>query len=211
MAINQERVNQVCEAMDAEGKAPTLAAVREALGEGSFSTLARMVKVWKAGRVDVEPVAMAVEVPEAVAAAGARMAAMVWAEAERLAGERLAGERADMEASKAEMAAELEAAYQELEQVSAAERMKEKQLAEMDVQLSQLRWELAEQYKAVQAYQVELASMSGELAAYRTMAAKLDAGQADKPKKAGPARKKAAPKVEDSEAVKDTKTRPLEI
>jgi len=210
MAINQARVNAVCEAMDAEGKAPTLAAVREALGEGSFSTLARMVKVWKAGRVDVEPVAVAVEVPEAVQAAGARLAAMVWAEAERLAGERLAGERTDMEASKAEMAAELEAAYLELEQVSTSERTKEKQLAEMDVQLSQLRWELSEQYKAVQAHQVELASMNGELAAYRAMASKLDAGQADKPKKAGTGRKKAAPKGE-AETVQDTKTRPLEI
>lgn len=210
MAINQDRVNQVCEAMDAEGKAPTLAAVREALGEGSFSTLARMVKVWKAGRVDVEPVAVAVEVPEAVQAAGARMAAMVWAEAERLAVERLAGERADMEASKAEMTAELETAYQEMEDAVSANRKMSKQIGEMDIQLAQLRWELAEQYKAVQAYQVELASMNGELAAYRAMASKLDASQADKPKKAGPGRKKAAPKGE-AETVQDTKTRPLEI
>lgn len=210
MAINQDRVNQVCEAMDAEGKAPTLAAVREALGEGSFSTLARMVKVWKAGRVDVEPVAVAVEVPEAVQAAGARLAAMVWAEAERLAVERLAGERADMEASKAEMAAELEESYKEMEDAVSANRKMSKQIGEMDMQLAQLRWELAEQYKAVQAYQVDLASMNGELAAYRAMASKLDTGQADKPKKAGPGRKKAAPKVE-AETVQDTKTRPLEI
>lgn len=210
MAINQERVNVVCEAMDDDGKAPTLAAVREALGEGSFSTLARMVKVWKAGRVDVEPVAVAVEVPEAVQAAGARLAAMVWAEAERLAVERLAGERADMEASKAEMAAELEESYKEMEDAVSANRKMSKQIGEMDMQLAQLRWELAEQYKAVQAYQVELASMNGELAAYRAMASKLDAVQADKPKKAGPGRKKAAPKVE-AETVQDTKTRPLEI
>lgn len=210
MAINQERVNVVCEALDAEGKAPTLAGVREALGEGSFSTLARMVKVWKAGRVDVEPVAVAVDVPEAVQAAGGRLVAMVWAEAERLAVERLAGERADMEAGKAEMAAELEAAYEELEQVSTSARSKEKQLEEVDKQLSQLRWELAEQYKAIQAYQVELAAMSGELGAYRAMVNRLDAGQAEKPKKAGPGRKKAAPKVE-AETVQETKTRPLEI
>lgn len=210
MAINQERVNAVCEAMDAEGKAPTLAAVREALGEGSFSTLARMVKVWKAGRVDVEPVAVAVEVPEAVQAAGARMVAMVWAEAERLAVERLAGERAEMEASKAELAGELEESYKEMEDAVSANRKMSKQIGEMDMQLAQLRWELAEQYKAVQAYQVELASMNGELAAYRAMASKLDAGLADKPKKAGPGRKKAAPKVE-AETVQDTKTRPLEI
>ena len=210
MAINQERVNVVCEAMDADGKAPTLAAVREALGEGSFSTLARMVKVWKAGRVDVEPVAVAVEVPEAVQAAGARMAAMVWAEAERLAAERLAAERADMEASKAEMAAELETAYQEMEQVITSERNKHRELEKMGVELSQRSWDLTERCKEVQALQIELAAMRGELEGYRAVIAKINPGNAGQTeKKPAPGRKKAA-KIEPGYEV-DTKTKPLEI
>ncbi|MDO9482956.1 MAG: DNA-binding protein [Hydrogenophaga sp.] len=208
MAINQERVNQVCEAMDAEGKAPTLAAVREALGEGSFSTLARMVKVWKAGRVDVEPVAVAVEVPEAVQAAGARMAAMVWAEAERLAGERLAGERADMEAGKAEMAAELAQVYAEMENMQELLIQKQNLTHAMAGREQAAEDRAVKAEREVQALKVELAALRGELDAYRAMMAKLQPVDVAKDQKA-PGRKKAV--KDEPETVQDTKTRPLEI
>lgn len=116
MAVNQERVNSVCDELAKEGKKPTLAAVRDSLGEGSFSTLAKMVRDWKAGRGDVAGVdVVAVSVPDVVATAGGKLLAEVWALAEKAAGERLAAERADMEAAKGEMGVELEAAYAEME------------------------------------------------------------------------------------------------
>ena len=79
MAVNQERVNVVCDELANAGKGATLAAVRDALGEGSFSTLGPMVRTWKAGRAEVKKDGVAVVVPEAVQAVGGRLLGEVWA------------------------------------------------------------------------------------------------------------------------------------
>lgn len=47
MAIKQHQVNRICDTLKAAGKKPTLAAVREEAGTGSFSTIGPMIKVWQ--------------------------------------------------------------------------------------------------------------------------------------------------------------------
>lgn len=116
MAVNQEKVNAACEALNAEGKSPTLAAVREALGEGSYSSLAKMVKVWRITQADAEPVTPGIEVPDSVQELADRMAAGIWAEAEKMANARLEADREKFDQEKREMTEEMEEAYRTAEQ-----------------------------------------------------------------------------------------------
>ena len=50
MAITRERIFEVAEAMDAAGQVPTLAAVRKAIGGGSFTTISEAMTEWKANK-----------------------------------------------------------------------------------------------------------------------------------------------------------------
>lgn len=205
MAVNQERVNAVCEALDAGGKAPTLAAVREELGEGSFSTLARMVRVWKAARVETAPEAE-VELPESVQTAGMRMLGAVWAEAEKMAIERLNTEKASMESARAEMSAELESAYAEMDAIR-AELAEVRQVAIEHAGRMLAAEKAAETLKAdCQQLQVSLAASRSEAEAYKSMLKELAPAKAEAKK---PAAKKASRQKKEPEAVVDTLTQPL--
>lgn len=213
MAVNQESVNATCEKLVQAGQKPTLAAVRDSLGEGSFSTLAKMVRDWRAGRGDVTGVeVVAVSVPDVVATAGGKLLAEVWALAEKMAGERLAAERAAMEAAKAEMGGELEAAYAEMEALR-------EQLAKVraDVELMTEREKAAftmmqEREEAHQAIRVQLSAASAEAAAYRLAIEKfnpVDPGQA--PKKPAPGKKAGRAIEKSNNEPADTKTKSLEL
>jgi hypothetical protein len=156
MAVNQERVNVVCDELANAGKGATLAAVRDALGEGSFSTLGPMVRTWKAGRAEVKKDGVAVVVPVAVQAVGGRLLGEVWAMAEQMAAQKLESEQAKTEAARAEMGAELEAAYAGLESLR------------IELETARGRLEALEQAQAeAQALRVDVAAARAEAAAYK--------------------------------------------
>lgn len=178
MAVNQERVNVVCNELAEGGKKATLAAVREALGEGSFSTIGPMVQAWKAGRGNVvaggATGASAVVVPDPIQAVGGKLMAEVWAMAEHLAAERLANERAAMEAARAEMAAEIEAAYSEME---ALREQLAKARQETEIETSAVRYlrdENKGMEKEAQALRIELAAAKAEAGAYKMAINKIN-------------------------------------
>lgn len=211
MAVNQERVNVVCNELASGGKKPTLAAVRDALGEGSYSTIGPMIQKWKAGRGEVAGGdVVAVSVPDAIQAAGGRMMAEVWAMAERLAAERLAAERAAMDAERAEVAAELEAAYSEMETLR-------EQLAkahqETEIETSAVRYlrdENKGMEKEAQALRVELAAAKAEAGAFKLAIEKInpvEPGQA--PKKPAPGKKAGRAIAKSNAGPVDTQTAPL--
>lgn len=214
MAINQERVNVVCNELAEAGQKVTLAAVREALREGSFSTIGPMVQRWKAGRGDVVASgatgAGAVVVPDAIQAAGGRMMAEVWAIAERMAAERLAAERAAMDAERATRAAELEAAYGDLESLreelaaekalvqEAAERVK---AAESTARETEARW---------QKTCLSLERATAEAAAYKLAIEKFTPhALQQQPKKPAPGKKAGRPIAKSNAGPVDTRTAPL--
>lgn len=77
MAITEEKVHQVADELDREGINPTLQALRERLGGGSFSTLSAYKKSWtekrKASvRTPIEPT------PPEVAEKGEKAAEAIW-------------------------------------------------------------------------------------------------------------------------------------
>lgn len=211
MAVNQERVNVVCNELANAGKKPTLAAVRDAMGEGSYSTIGPMIQKWKAGRGEIAGGdVVAVSVPDALQLAGGRMLAEVWAMAERLAAERLAAERAAMDAERAEVAAELEAAYAEMETLR-------EQLAKVraDMELMTEREKAAftmmqEREDAYQATKVQLSAASAEAAAYRLAIEKFNPQVfKEQPKKPAPNKKTGKAIEKGNDAVIDTYTKPL--
>lgn len=99
---NQTQTQKVHAAADAlaaaDGKRPTLAAIREALGGGSFTTISEAMKSWQ-GRhaAPAEPDTT----PETVSRAGAELAASLWKQAKALADEQLKAERAALDESRA--------------------------------------------------------------------------------------------------------------
>lgn len=213
MAVNQESVNATCEKLVQAGQKPTLAAVRDSLGEGSFSTLAKMVRDWKAGRGDVAGVeVVAVSVPDVVATAGGKLLAEVWALAEKAAGERLAAERAEMEAAKAEMGGELEAAYAEME---ALREQLAKAHQETEIETSAvkfLREENKKMEKEMKEMEISLAGARGEAWAFKMAIEKINPQvNQEQPKKPAPGKKTGRAIGKSNTEPAETKTTPLAL
>lgn len=205
MAVNQERVNAVCDELAQAGKKATLAAVRDALGEGSFSTIGPMVQNWKAGRGDVAADAGAVVVPDAVLAMGGKLIADVWTLAERLAAERLAAERTSMATAREEMGAELAQAYADMETLR-EELAQANEKAKASGDLSIMAGE------KVVSLKIELAAAKAEASAYKVAIDKFNPQvNQEQPKKPVSAKKTGKAIAKTNEGPIDTRTAPLSL
>lgn len=208
MAINQEQVSEACEELTAEGVKPTLAAVRELLGEGSYSTLGRMVQAWRTKGVAVAPTVAATQIPGTLQALGERFMQEVWALADRLASERLKSEREELAKEKAQMADELASAYAELEEQRLQVTLTEHHLEDEKIKVAHLKTEMSVIGGEMADLLIVVREAKAEAAAYRlAIEAFKPEGKAEavpsKPAKKG---KAGAPEVLDST---DTKTQPL--
>ena len=129
MAISIEDVYSVADRLAESGQQPTLAAVRSALGGGSFTTISEAMKSWRAmQQAAATPVREAAPTP--VMERLNQLGADVWAVAISMANDRLTKEREAFESAKADMelahkeaaeladqmAAELESMRKQLEQ-----------------------------------------------------------------------------------------------
>jgi len=63
MAITRDQVFEAAEALVGNGEEPTYITVRERLGSGSFSTISKYLREWKAAGKGKEEGAAHVEVP----------------------------------------------------------------------------------------------------------------------------------------------------
>ncbi|MBK3779964.1 hypothetical protein G3A43_06825 [Paraburkholderia aspalathi] len=96
MALTQEQIFAAADEIDARGQAPTLTAVRQAVGGGSFTTISEAMAVWRARR-EARKTGSAEPVPDALSAALGEFGQSVWAAAVDLAQARLASEREKLE------------------------------------------------------------------------------------------------------------------
>lgn len=213
MAVNQVRVNAVCKELAEAGKKATLAAVREALGEGSYSTIGPMIQKWKAGRGEVAGNdAVAVSVPDVVATAGGKLLAEVWALAERAAGERLAAERAEMNAERAAMAAELETAYGELESLREELGQAKSKITEMAEINKKAGDQLMEAAKAMNDLRVLASEARAEAGAYKLAIEKINPQVfQEQPKQPAPGKKAGRAIAKSNAGPVDTLTAPLVV
>lgn len=180
MAITTTDIHAAADKIAAEGQQPTLAAVRAALGGGSFTTISEAMKSWKAAQ-QAAAVPVREAAPEAVAERAAALAAEVWGVAQAIAGERLAHEREALEAARKDLeqqqreaaeladqlAAELDAARAQIEQQAQALRQAEGQAA----QLAAAQAALTEAQKRADGLGVLLEQERAELKAARAEAA----------------------------------------
>ena len=118
MAISKKRIFDAADALDAAGQRPTLAALRKAVGGGSFTTISEAMKEWWAGRALREAPARE-PAPAVVGERLGEVAGEIWALALQVANERLAGEREAFDAARVQAELEKQEAVELADAVSA--------------------------------------------------------------------------------------------
>ena len=198
--IKKEQVYNAAAELREEGIAPTVQAVRERIGSGSFSTINTHLAKWKAENAAQGPADIPA-MPEKVQEAFTR----IWATAARSAQEdvetqreALEAMRREMDKERAEMAAEiqrLESALEEArgraEQLETALSTERQAGEEKEQQLTELRIEgarLDERVKAAEARSSELKDQLEGLQAKFADLAKFQKARTTPKKKATPAR-----------------------
>lgn len=137
MGITKDQIWAAADELHRLGKTPTLAAVREMLGEtGSYSTIAPAMSEWRTLQTKTSGVKM--PIPEAFSARMRQQAEHVWAEAIGVADELVASERdalraarKELETERAEMASLLDRATAQI--ASALQRQQELELKNDDL------------------------------------------------------------------------------
>lgn len=149
MAITKDQIFAIADELDAAGKNPTLAAVRTALGAGSFTTISDAMNDWKARKASRET-PLREPAPQAVTDKLAEFGAEIWTLGLALANARFAAEREELEtarlqieAEKAEVAemadhlsTELDASKIRLIALDAAEQSARRDVQQLQMQLT---------------------------------------------------------------------------
>ena len=118
MAITKDQIFSAADDLDAAGQSPTLAAVRKALGGGSFTTISEGMNEWKA-RKAAKATPLREPAPPQIAERLAEMGAEMWASALELANGRLSAEREALDEARVQLEAEKLEAAELADQVSA--------------------------------------------------------------------------------------------
>ena len=162
--IEQGKIREVIDELDAEGKAISVTSIRERLGSGSYSTLGAVLAAWRRERAKaVLPTVPAI--PEGVS----RLVGNLWAEAwkaadsnhepERQAFQR---ERAEHEQLRAEKDQEITRLEAELSRVEAERESGRAALTKAEEELARERVERAKAEATVGTLQAELTELRGE-------------------------------------------------
>ena len=117
MAITKDQIFAVADEIDAAGQNATLAAVRKALGGGSFTTISEGMTEWKARKAAKET-PLREPAPSAVADRLAELGTEIWSSALELANGRLATEREALEAARLQLEADKAEAAELADQVT---------------------------------------------------------------------------------------------
>ena len=101
MAITKKAIFDAADALDAGGQRPTLAALRKAVGGGSFTTISEAMTDWWAGRA-LRDAPVREPAPAVVGERLGEVADEIWGLALQVAKERLASEREAFDAARAQ-------------------------------------------------------------------------------------------------------------
>jgi chromosome segregation ATPase len=160
MAITKEQIFAAADELDAAGQNPTLAAVRKAVGGGSFTTISEAMSEWRASKT-AQAAPMREPAPQAVTDKLAELGADLWGVALEMANTRLAAEREALEGVRVEM----EAARQEAAELA----------DQLTVELDETKSRLASIEAAEAAARGEADAQRDELAAMRERVATAEA------------------------------------
>ena len=118
MAITKQAIFDAADALDAGGQRPTLAALRKAVGGGSFTTISEAMKEYWADRALREAPVLE-PAPAVVGERLSEVAGEIWALALQVANERLAAEREAFDAARAQAEQEKQEAVELADAVTA--------------------------------------------------------------------------------------------
>ncbi len=149
----QDEIFRACDDLASFGQSVTLAAVRQFLGGGSYSTLSPAVQAWKARRNAKAAAPLTEPAPEAVAQKLAEVGAEIWAMARDMAQSRLDQERQALEQARQEIEAGRDEAVQLADDLSA-------ELEAAKAQIEMLT-------RAIDDARAELLAAQGEAVRYR--------------------------------------------
>ena len=162
MAITKEQIFTVADEIDAAGQNATLAAVRKALGGGSFTTISEAMTEWKARKAAKEaPIREAA--PQTVIDLLSGLGAEVWSAALTLANGRLASERTALEEARVQLEAEKTEAAELADQVSAELDALKTERAAQEAEISKLRKSAEESDTEARGLAQNLASANARL------------------------------------------------
>ena len=152
-----EAIWQAADALEAEGIRPTLAAVRNKVGGGSFTTITSAMGQWRQRRqqeafTPQEPLPDEIgqhvdEIGQRLGDIGQQLRALgseVWAKARALADEQLIGLRQRLEAEKAEISGQMAEAVQLADQLTEEAEGLRRQLAEHQAEIAALKGQMTE-------------------------------------------------------------------
>ena len=114
MAITREQILETASRLQAQGIKPTQTNVREALGGGSFTTIAEALREWRADQ-DQTAQLQQVVIPSDITDRTQVLIAQVWETAQTLANDRLVKEREALEHKEALINAEIDEANKIIE------------------------------------------------------------------------------------------------
>lgn len=128
MAITREQIIETAEALQASGVNPTMQAVRDALGTGSFATISPVLRAWRDSKA--QRATVAIEMPGEAKAALERAGVDLWKIVTALATERLTKVQEEAEAAIQGANADRDEALAEIERLEAGIEQKDAELAE---------------------------------------------------------------------------------
>jgi len=169
MAISKQDVWRVADELDALAQRPTLAAVRKALGGGSFTTISEAMTEWNARRA-AEKAPVIEPAPERVVETAREFAQMVWSAASELAGGRLQSERDALEVARKKFEEEQAQAAAFADQLNSELESANRRIAALAEELDQAR----------AAHRDERDRLAGDLDQHRARAERAEATAAER-------------------------------
>lgn len=172
MKLTKERIFAAADDIDAGGQTPTLEAVRDALGSGSFGTIGVAMKEWRS-RKEAKEARPLVPPPLAVTERLADLGIGIWSLALEMAYGQLAAERDSFDKARAGLEIEKQEAFELADQVTAALESAQRKIADSEAaeraavaDLSALREQaaaLSERTAAAEARAVEASKRADDL------------------------------------------------
>ena len=164
MKSTRELIFEVADDIDAGGQKPTLAAVRKAIGGGSFTTISEAMKEWRSQKTAKEARPLAPP-PSAVTERLIDLGAEVWSLALEMANGQLAVERDAFDKAKTALEIEKQEAVELVDQVTA--------------DLEAARRKTAESEAATRAAEADLSALREQAAALSERVAAAEARAAE--------------------------------
>lgn len=147
--ITDDKIWAAADEIDAEGKNPTLAAVRDRVGAGSFTTISESMRRWRGKRTAAAaPVIEAL--PDQLSEVGRSAASQIWTHAIRTAESRLEEAKTELDAQREDLEKERQEAQEfaellnkQLEMIRSELEIERKRSAQLEEDLVEAREQAA--------------------------------------------------------------------